>query len=476
MAGVRAGGHAGRTSGLVTLAVGLTLLVGTTAPGQVPRPSTPTVVIPAAEPPPTDGERAPGPPPGAGILGGVVRILPLPVRAPQEPRRGIAPGAPPRGARPRPGSIFDPGASGPGISQSGDQNFLDGALDARTGWPFVFLDHFHPRLDRIENFWYVSSRDCPQEMGTDPWADLKIMHFDDRGDMVQRDPAELFAQVVGRPVLIQVQGSLTTPDMAVGGLMWTHSWLQAHHCLPPDVVVIAFDWPSQRVYRNDVLDINEKGRRAFVAAYHLARFIQSFPPSSRVCVLGQSYGGRVVPGALHLLGGGSLNSQSHDPEVCLPTTRPDLDMHGIIIAGASDRDWLDPGKRYDRTLAGVTRFLNLYNRKDESLILYPGLIRSNHHRAIGRIGLTNRDFERLGPLAARYEEHDVHDLLGTEHTLLDAVANPRIGRWIAPYVWAPDPGPIHKQTESSPTPYGTGRNTGSQKRFETSGGERTRGE
>lgn len=450
-------------------AIGLTLLVASTAAGQAPRPSAPSATIPAAEPPTTGAERPGGPPPGAGILGGVGRVLPIPARAPEAPRRGVSPGAPPRGARPRPGGIFDPGAAGPGISQSGDQNFLDGALDARTGWPFVFLDHFRPRPERLDAFWYVTTRDCPQEMGSDPWAALKVMHFDDHGDLVARSPQELFAQTVGRPVLIQVQGSLTTPDSAVGGMMWTHSWLQIHHCLTPDAVVIAFDWPSQRIYRNDLLDINEKGRRAYVAAYHLARFVLGFPPSSRVCLLGQSYGGRVVPGALHLLGGGALNSQSHDPEVCLPTTRPDLDLRGIIIAAASDRDWLDPGRRYDRVLHAATAFLNLYNRKDESLLLYPGLIRSGHRRAIGRIGLTNRDFARLGPLAARYEEHDVNDILGAEHSLLDATANPRIGRWIAPYVWATDPGPIAEQAESRPTPYGSGWNANSQKRFETSG-------
>ena len=86
--------------------------------------------------------------------------------------------------------------------------------------------------------------------------------------------------------------------------------------------MIAFDWPSQRIYRNDTRDINEKGRRAFVAAYHLARFIQAFPPESRICVLGQSYGGRVVPSALHLMGGGGLNSQDHDPPVRTPTRAP----------------------------------------------------------------------------------------------------------------------------------------------------------
>jgi hypothetical protein len=291
---------------------------------------------------------------------------------------------------------------------------------------------------------------------------MTVSHFDEDGNLVQRDFSELFAQTVGRPVLIQVQGSMTTPDIALGGMLWSHSWLQANRAITPDTVVIAFDWPSQRIYRNDFLDVNEKGRRAFVAAYHLAQFVQAFPASSRICLLGQSYGGRVVPGALHLLGGGQLGNH---PCVGLAGVRPDLDLRGIIIAGASDRNWLDPGQKFDRALHAVTGFLNLYNRRDESLILYPFLIRSGHRNALGRLGLSNHDFDKLGPLAARYEEHDINDILGTEHSLLDATANPRIGRWIAPYAWAPDPGPSTKQAETDPTPYG-GRNNNRVRRFE----------
>jgi hypothetical protein len=65
-------------------------------------------------------------------------------------------------------------------------------------------------------------------------------------------------------------------------MLWTHTWLEHNKALIPEAVVITFDWPSQRVYSNDVRDINEKGRRAFVAAYHLARFVQAFPPESRI--------------------------------------------------------------------------------------------------------------------------------------------------------------------------------------------------
>ena len=104
----------------------------------------------------------------------------------------------------------------------------------------------------------------------------------------------------------------------------------------------------------------------------------------------------------------------------------------------------------DRALHGCERFLNLYNRRDEALRLYPLLFRGGHHHALGKLGLTNRDLDRLGPLAARYEEHDLHDLLGREHTLLDAVANRQVARWIAPYVWAPDPGDLPPRGDGGP--------------------------
>lgn len=369
--------------------------------------------------------------------------IPLPLLSLDAGARSVvSPGLPPRGARPLPGSRFDPGASGPGIGSTSRELFLGGALDPRSGWPFVFLDHFAPRPERVERFWIVQTRDCPQVMGTDPWPCLKVFHFDARGELVRRDPREMFAQTVGRPVFIQVQGSLTTPDIALGGLMWSQAWLGENRALPPDAVVIAFDWPSQRVYNNDVRDINEKGRRAYIAGFHLANFVLGFPPESRICILGQSYGGRVVPSALHLLGGGCLNSQDHDPYVRLSALRSDLHLHAILVEGASDHYWLDPDQRFDRALYACEALLNLYNHRDEALVLYPFLFRGGHQRALGRIGLKQSDLDQLGPLAAKYEEHDTHDLLGREHTLLDSVANRQIARWMAPYLWAPDPGPM----------------------------------
>ncbi len=86
--------------------------------------------------------------------------------------------------------------------------------------------------------------------------------------------------------------------------------------------------------------------------------------------------------------------------------------------------------------------MNLYNSRDEALRLYPFLRRSGHHHAIGKVGLKNHDFARLGSLASRYSEHDIDSLLGDEHTLLDAVANRQIVRWMAPYLFSLDPGTL----------------------------------
>ncbi len=344
------------------------------------------------------------------------------------------------GLRPQGGfRLFNTGATGPGIKVSDPEPLLNGALDPQTGWPYVFLDHFAPRPERLANLWIVRTRDCPQVMGTDPWSCLKVLHFDDEGRLVERDPNELLAQATGRPVLVQIHGNLTTPDSALGCLLWTHSWLDHHRALPSDVVLVAFDWPSQRVYHTEVRDVNEKCRRAFLAGYHLARFVQAFPPDSRICLLGQSYGGRVVPAALHLLGGGSLNSQLLERPVRLPDLRSDLHVRAVVIAAASDHHWLDPGQKLDHALLACEAFLNLYNQGDKVLIWYPFLFTGDRRRALGRVGLLPRDFDRLGSLAAHYAEHDIDDWIGRDHTLLGAVAHPQIARWIAPYVWGPDP-------------------------------------
>jgi hypothetical protein len=287
--------------------------------------------------------------------------------------------------------LFNTGATGPGINFKDPQPLLNGALDPRTGWPAVFRDHFAPRPERLDRFWIVQTRDCPQVMGTDPWPCLKTLRFDVQGQLVERDPGELLAQVAGRPVLIQVQGHLTTADIAVGGLLWTHTWLDRHGALPADAVLIAFDWPGERQFRHQLRDVNDAAIRAFVAGFHLARFLEAFPDDVRVCLLGHSFGARAALGGLHLLGGGALASRRSEPPVRLQGVRPTFRLRAVLIAAAGDRHWLDPGHKLDGALVVCEGLLNLHNSKDRVLTLYPLLLEGDNRRSLGQVGFRPRD-------------------------------------------------------------------------------------
>ena len=354
-----------------------------------------------------------------------------------------------------PGSLFNPGASGPGVSASEDEPILGGLFDPRAGWPFVIGFHYQPRPTLTENFWIVATYSNVQLMTLDSWRNLEVGGISADAIIERRRLDDLHAAMPDRVVVIQVHGSLTYFDAALAGGLWAHAWLTLRGAMPPNALFIDFDWPSWRVFKSDVRDINEKGRRAYIAGLHLAQLIQTFPPGTRVCLIGQSYGGRVVLSALHLLGGGQLDSQSGDPPVRLPGARPDLRLRAIIIGAAADHDWLAPGQRFDRALFACEGLLNLHNSRDVALKLYPLLFRGGQRPSIGRRGLTAADFQALGPLAARIEQRDILDEVGPAHTLLDTIADQDVARWMAPYIWMPragarsDPGRLPDQPPES---------------------------
>jgi hypothetical protein len=279
-------------------------------------------------------------------------------------------------------------------------------------------------------FWTVSTRACPQILGSDPRPFLQAFRLEHQGRFSRRDPAEL--QATPRPLIFLVHGSYYTAHTAVKEGLGIGNDLAAMGAIPPDAVVVAFDWPSQRDGPNLVRDLNEKSRRAFVAGYHLARFLQDFPAGSRISLVGQSHGGLAVLSALHLLGGGILDDRAD--ATILPCRGQALRLRAVVISSASDRHWLEPGERLDRALVASEGILCLYNRLDPVLVVYPLGRYSDHRRALGKAGV--RDKERLGPLLSRYCEHGIGLLIGPRHTFRGVTARPEIVRWIAPYTWS----------------------------------------
>jgi hypothetical protein len=288
-----------------------------------------------------------------------------------------------------------------------------------------------PGLD----YWIVDSRRTPQLLGTDPWPTLRFRHVDETGHHPTLGPECLRAMSLGRPVVVILHGNRYEGKDASDEVFRIAGSLSDHGGLPPDAVVVAFDWPSERVYRNEIRDVNEKGRRAVVAGFHLARFLSAFPPASRICLMGHSHGAKAALTALHLLNGGAVSSLHCEPPVPLPWLPAPNRYRAVVVATAGDHDWLNPGDRLGRALPLCEGMLNLRNSRDLPLLVYPLGRGSDGHRALGRRGLGRRDLRRLGPLAGRVEEHDLRPFLGRLHVFAEAMDHPQVACWVAPYTF-----------------------------------------
>ena len=277
-------------------------------------------------------------------------------------------------------------------------------------------------------------RDCPQELGSDPGPFLRTARLDSRGRMSVRDAAELHALATTKPIIFLVHGSYVSESRAIADGLRMRDDLETAGAITDDAAVVVFDWPCELERANFIRDANDKARLSFVAAYHLARFLQGFPSESRISMIGHSHGGLIIMGVLHLLAGGTLDNG--EEATVLSAAGPNLRMRAVVIASASARHWLDPGERFGMALAACEGFLCLYNPLDPVLAVHPFGRYSERRRALGRSGMSRREQERLGSLAGRYRERSIARQLGLRHTFRGTTASPVIAGWMQSYTWA----------------------------------------
>jgi Alpha/beta hydrolase family len=300
--------------------------------------------------------------------------------------------------------------------------------------PGLLLLLFGQARGQPPEFWYVSTRDCPQILGAEPGPSLQVSRFDSQGFISRCDPEELRAAASGRPVVFLIHGSYYTADMAIREGSRIRNDLAASGALAPDALVVTFDWPSEFVDPNIIRDTNDKARLAFVAGHHLARVLQGFPAGSRICLVGHSDGGLIALSALQLLAGGTLDTGEEATVLNEPS--PALRLRAVVIAAALDRDWLDPGRRLDHALGASEGVLCLFNPLDPILVVHPFGRYFDQRRAIGKSGMSNVEQERLGALAGRYRQQNMAWQLGPRHTFGGSTRNQVIAGWMRAYTWA----------------------------------------
>lgn len=182
-----------------------------------------------------------------------------------------------------------------------------------------------------------------------------------------------------RLTVIYVHGNWTSPENARRRAKMIFPRLCRKSDLPVDFIL--YSWPSER---EDGLarDIAHKKRRLDTDSLLLASLLRVLPREPRLSLIGFSFGGRVVCGALHLDAGGVLAGRQMPPA--------DGQVRRVrvsLTAAAFDRASLGPLGRFSFALTNVDQVVNLYNSSDPILKRFRFFDRSTSPVAAGYAGL-----------------------------------------------------------------------------------------
>ncbi len=268
-----------------------------------------------------------------------------------------------------------------------------------------------PSAQGTTKSWLVSTRPSEQTFGQGcPAFCPRVHRIDHCGSLHTTGLAQLARSITpGVPVCIKVHGSFVSLDDVIQEAPLLHRWLQFASGGQP-FHQIDFSWPSSYPLLPTIkCDSTYLGRRAARNGWYLAEFIRYIPPECPICLVGHSHGCRVISSALHLMAGGSVQGKEH------PSSRATgRRIRVIFTAAAIKHDWLNPDERYERALCSAQCILNLRDRHDPALLVYP-LRHPFSGRSLAITGFTEGDREELQSWSSKVVDYDVTHLIGYRH-------------------------------------------------------------
>ncbi len=245
----------------------------------------------------------------------------------------------------------------------------------------------------------INSRQLSKCMPADCNARLAVWQFENCCWRVSSEEL-LQVEVANQSMrtIIYVHGNWMPLDVARSRALMVYRMLAARSTEP--IRFIAFSWPSEQQER-PARDIVTKKPLLAATSFYLASFVQRLPADQSISMIGYSFGGAIVTGALHLIAGGDLD------HYCLceqGSFHPPIRIG--LFAPAFDQYALSPSGRYHRALEVVDHLYNLYNSRDPILRRFRFFDRDADPVAAGFAGLSAT--LALLPLEAN-EKIDQHD-------------------------------------------------------------------
>jgi hypothetical protein len=268
--------------------------------------------------------------------------------------------------------------------------------------------------------WLVSSRSS----GCDP-AQMQFWQLCKGRWVLSSREAFLAMEAAAATTSVYVHGHDVNIDRATREGWQLYAGLVRQNPQGPSLCYVIYTWPADMVYLLPIKDARLKATRTDPAGYQLAWLLNQLEPHKQVCLLGHSFGARIVCSTLHLLGGGQIQ------QFCLAATQPHA-WRAVLISPALDNDWLLPGRPYGCALAQVECMLILFNPQGRILRHYPGLQRGRHGpEALGHTGLAGAN--QLGPDLAKIKQVNAHSYVGPYHAATRYIGSENIVALMRPY-------------------------------------------
>jgi hypothetical protein len=239
--------------------------------------------------------------------------------------------------------------------------------------------------DTAGQIWIISTR-AMRGCGTPDAESPQYWRLGDDCGWEAADAREFADDPSGTPIVVFVHGNRTDADEAIAKGMYVHRTISCAVGDRPFRFVI-WSWLSDLVYHRPRRDVELKAAYSEEEGHYLAGWLAGLPPEAKVCLVGHSFGPRVINGALHALAGGELAGRqlSESTMTAWRAKKPNT-IRAVLLASADDCDAVAPWGRHGLAFSMLDQVLVSCNGKDRMLRFYPRLDGRGGPQALGAVG------------------------------------------------------------------------------------------
>jgi len=234
--------------------------------------------------------------------------------------------------------------------------------------------------------WLLSTREACNAASTDINSTFRYRRLTADNQWQSTAADEFFSTDATKPLVVFIHGNDTGSTEAVSKGQYVYDVIRCAIGEQPIRFVI-WSWPAERVCRRRRPDLQLKLWRCNEESFRLACWLDRIDPATPICLIGHSFGPRIITGAMHLLGGGKLNGRKLPEEtVAAWSSVGRRGVRAVLLAAAGDAGSLAPHGAHGCALKMLDRTLITQNPCDRVLRFYPRLYGRRGPPALGFVG------------------------------------------------------------------------------------------